>query len=258
MIWHQPTNSRGNYNYNSFFYTDCEWRHHFHKNFELIYVFSGNLQLKVDSISETISAGDFALIHPNQVHSFNSIEENYIWIAVFSEDFVKEFARITKGKYGLSLAFKCSDAEQEYLKSVLLTNEKQDILSLKACLYTVCNRYLKEIKTSEKPNINTDLAHVIIDFTEKNFRENITLADIAKETGYEYHYFSRCFKRIFNINFKTFLNQYRFNYAENLILQGEKSLAEIAMESGFGSVRNFNRIYRRFANKTPTAIKDLK
>lgn len=252
MILHQQDNSKGNYNYNLLIYKNGEWAPHFHKNYELLYVFSGELQLKVDNLCETLTEGQFALIHPNQVHSFKTIKENLIWVAVFSEDFIKEFAKKAKGKCGQSLAFCCNAVESEFLKSVLLKEEKQEILSLKAALYTVCNRYLKEIRMTEKASAKTDLAHVIIDYTEKNFRENITLSDIAKFTGYEYHYFSRCFKQLFNINFKTFLNQYRFNYAQNLILEGNKGLAEIAMESGFGSVRNFNRIYRRFANQTPS------
>lgn len=252
MIMHQPDNSRGNYNYNLWIYENGEWMPHFHKNYELLYVFSGKLELTVDNICETLSEGEFALIHPNQVHSFSTTENNLIWIAVFSEDFVKEFARKTKGKYGESLGFRLSDIEHEYLKKVLLNDKEQDILALKANLYTVCNRYLKEIKISDNPRLKENITHIIINYTEKNFRENITLADIARETGYEYHYFSRCFKKLFNINFKTFLNQYRFSYAESLILEGGKSLAEIAMESGFGSVRNFNRIYRRFTDKTPS------
>ena len=36
MIYHQPGNSLGNYNYNTYFYTGKEYAPHFHKNLELI------------------------------------------------------------------------------------------------------------------------------------------------------------------------------------------------------------------------------
>ena len=41
MIFHQPHNSKTNYNYNAFFYQKEKWDPHFHKNFEVIYVLEG-------------------------------------------------------------------------------------------------------------------------------------------------------------------------------------------------------------------------
>ncbi len=251
MILYQTDNSLGNYNYNIYTYKNGHWAPHFHKNFELIYVSEGELNLTVDSLSGTMQKGDFALVLPNQVHSFSTPKSSLIWVGVFSEDFIKEFAKMVKGKIGDRLYFNCNADQLSFLKTALLNQTEKDILSLKACLYIVCSSCSKQIKFTENPIQNSDLAHRIIEFTENNFRENITLSDIAVKLGYEYHYFSRCFKRIFNMNFKTFLNHYKFNYANELMLNTDLSLAEIAMESGFGSLRNFNRIYRQFANVTP-------
>lgn len=255
MVIYQAGNSLGNYHYNIFTYKNGYWEPHFHKSFELIFVLDGELCLTVGSKQELIPKNGFALVLPNTVHSFSTPVSSLIWVGVFSEDFVKEFAKTVKGKQGDSLCFFCRDNELEYLRSSLLSEEKQDILSLKACLYIVCNRYLNEIKLIDSEKANSDLAHEIIEFTEKNFRENITLSDTALAFGFEYHYFSRCFKRLFNMNFKTFLNHYKFNYANELMLNTDMSLSEIAMESGFGSLRNFNRIYRQFANATPKTQK---
>ena len=33
MIIHQEHNSLGNHNYNAFFYENCDWFYHFHKNY---------------------------------------------------------------------------------------------------------------------------------------------------------------------------------------------------------------------------------
>ena len=255
MVVHQSGNSLGNYHYNIYTYQNGSWADHFHKSFELIYILDGELSLSVNGDTTVMHKGEFALVLPNEIHSFSTPESSLVWVGVFSEDFVKEFAKKIKGKRGKSLCFKCSDTELEFLRSTLFSGEKQDILSLKACLYIVCSRYLKEITLISFSNKNSDLAHRIIDFTEKNFRENISLADVAEALGYEYHYFSRCFKRLFNMNFKTFLNHYKFNYAKELMLNTDMSLSEIAMESGFGSLRNFNRIYLRFANETPKTQK---
>ncbi len=150
------------------------------------------------------------------------------------------------------MTFTCNRVEMEYLDGTLLSEEKQpDILTMKAGLYMICNSCLKTSRWVDQKEMNKDLAHLIIRYVEENFRRNITLREIADYFGYEYYYFSRCFCNLFHMNFKTFVNQYRFDYAKQLIMKTDYDMTQIAMESGFGSLRNFNRIYKDYAKNTP-------
>ena len=65
MIVHQQHNSLGNHNYNAFFYDNCEWFYHFHKNYELIYILSGEVELTLNGTGYLLAADTFALILPN-------------------------------------------------------------------------------------------------------------------------------------------------------------------------------------------------
>lgn len=258
-IFYQETNSVGNYNYNNHIYNKLQYGHHFHKNFELIYVIKGTASVQVDEKTKIINEGEFVFIFPNQIHSISAPDTSRVWIAVFSRDYISEFASKTSGKVSADLTFTCSEDETEYLLKTLMTKtQKTDIYSLKSCLYMVCSRFLKECTLVDKPNIKDDLAHTIIKYLEENFKNDITLMDISKEFGYEYHYLSRCFKNIFHIPFKSFLNLYRFDYAMYLLLKTDKNMTEIAIESGFGSLRNFNRIYKKFSDKTPMEVRKQK
>ena len=51
MFTHQAENSRTNYHYNSFIYTNTEWKPHFHRSFELITVLEGTLTLQINDRS---------------------------------------------------------------------------------------------------------------------------------------------------------------------------------------------------------------
>ncbi len=251
MTVYQKSNSAANYNYNIFIYDQYEFLEHFHRNYEVVFVMSGELEITVNDKTDTLRENDFAIVFPNQVHSFRTYDNSRAWIGVFSEDYVKEFATMTKGKEGKSLAFKCSDSEIAYLKKEFLTTEPKDILQAKASLYMICSRYLMEIELCNVNVSRQKLAHSIIRYVENNFLEDITLERLAKDLGYEYHYFSRCFKNIFRTSFKTYVNQHRYEYAKNLILKTDHTFITIAHQSGFGSLRNFNRIYREFAGITP-------
>ena len=74
---------------------------------------------------------------------------------------------------------------------------------------------------------------------------------MAKELGYEPHYLSRYFNQFFSKSFKRVLNEYRVSYAKELMASGERSLSRVALESGFQSIRNFNRVYRELEKEEP-------
>ena len=84
MLHHQEENSRGNYNYNIIPYNDISWVPHFHKNFELICVLSGEILITVNGRTELMQKGDYALILSNQIHSFETRGSSECWIAVFA------------------------------------------------------------------------------------------------------------------------------------------------------------------------------
>lgn len=83
----------------------------------------------------------------------------------------------------------------------------------------------------------------ITDYIANNYTENITLKDISKKLSYNYSYLSRNFKRLFGICFNDFVNLYRIEKAISLLSEENTKIANIALESGFQSVRSFNAIF---------------
>ena len=59
MIIHQEHNSLGNHNYNAFFYDNCDWFNHFHKNYELVHVLEGEVVLTLNGSQFLLKQGDF-------------------------------------------------------------------------------------------------------------------------------------------------------------------------------------------------------
>lgn len=251
MLIYQPTNSLSNHNYNAVIYENANWYMHFHKNLELVYVIEGEVKAFLNENEYNLVKNDFFLVLPNQIHGYASVGNSKIWIGVFSEDYVREFNQITKNKIGDNPIFNCSDEELLFLKSCLLKTEPPDLITLKSCLYFACGRYLKSTNLKDFKNQDDGVIYKIIEYTENNFKNDITLKKMALDLGYEYHYLSRKFNNFFHMNFRNFVNQYRFEYAQNLILNKNLTMAQIAMESGFGSIRNFNRIYKIFSNSPP-------
>ncbi len=88
-------------------------------------------------------------------------------------------------------------------------------------------------------------------FLFQHFREHITLEQVARQSGYTIHYFSRLFGRLTGKTFTDFLLELRLNYAKMLLLSTDLSITVIAEKSGFGSVSNFHRRFRKKCGVSP-------
>ena len=249
-IFHQKWNSRGNYNYNANTYFNTDWMPHFHKNFELIYVLDGKLSLTVNGTTEEMREGDYALILSNQIHSFHSEGRSNIWIAIFSEQFVPHFAGAVKKLEGKRSVFRCEDSVHAFVFENLLYAESS-VTMKKACFYALCDQYLKQIPLSERKSRNDDLICRLLDYVEEHYREDLTLTSVAEQFGYEYHYLSRILNQSYHINFSSLVNEYRLDHAVRLLETTDKSITDIAMESGFQSIRNFNHVFQRVIGVSP-------
>ncbi len=252
MVFHQDGNSLGNYNYNAFFYDNVEWPPHFHRNFELVHLLRGEVSLTVGGVQETLREGDYALVLSNQIHSYLRISDFLMWIAVFSEDFVPDFAAIMTDRQSRRLSFRF-DSETHcaaLIRSNLIFGHSSVIMK-KACFYAACDRYLQIAELEERRSKNDFLICALLDYIARHFTENITLHDTAAHFGYEYHYLSRLLNRSYKLDFRALVNRYRVDRAAELLRQGVLPITSVAMQSGFQSIRSFNYVFRELKGCAP-------
>ena len=256
MIFYQVSNSNIPYNYNTSFYHNYSWITHLHRDYEIIYVIEGALYVHIGKHSQHFSAGDCVLILPNQVHRLESLGESYIWTCVFAKEYVPEVHKLLQDRICQDNKVCLSDRDRQLLFRKLI-GQNADLLEKCAILTLVCSAFMdtRSELNFTKPSYSgiERMLHQIIFYIENHFQEDITLTEMAQNLGYEAHYLSRCFNSLFKKNFKQFINEYRVNYARQLMTEYRKTktLAEIAHESGFQSVRNFNRSYRNVMGYSP-------
>lgn len=254
MIVHQQHNSLGNHNYNAYFYDNCEWFYHFHKNYELIHVISGEVELTLNDKKYPLTAGTFALILPNEFHAYHTPVCSCAWVGVFSADFVSEFAIQTQSKRASSPIFTCDPSIQTFLLKYLITASAPPTLLLKSALYACCNEFLTKVTLRDASDENSFICD-ILSYISVNYREEISLLTAAEALGYEYHYLSRRFHNQFHDNFKHFLNVYRTDFAREQLLHTDLDITEIAHSSGFQTIRTFNRVFKAQTGMTPSEFR---
>ena len=239
----------GNYTYNAFFYTKRTFSSHFHRNYELMYVESGRADTVVNGEEISLSEHELILISPFTVHSFVVDETSRVWVAVFSDDFITAFSE-KSGNIRYS-KFVCSQAAQAFLCENLFFEGQPELFLAKSCLYLVVSECQRNAIAYDIKN-ELDFRSRLINYISENLAYDITLSDAAATLNYEYHYCSSVFHRCFGVNFKEFVNIFRFEEACKLLSDSNKDISGIADECGFKSIRNFNRVFKKMADMTPS------
>lgn len=250
MLFHQPHNSMGNYNYNARVYREEVWQHHFHKNLELICVLSGEVSCDVNNRIYQLKTGDFGLCLPYDVHAYTPSENTKYYVLVFSGDYVRLFENQIRGKSADGFVFTPSGETKDFLMKNLVENKSPTVYTLKSCLYSVCDEFLKRVALSDNKDRKQSII-AITDYLSKNHTRDIGLDDIARLLGYDYHYVSRYFHSVFDMSFAELLGAYRLETAIRLMDETDEKIADIAFESGFGSVRSFNYTFKKHFGISP-------
>jgi AraC-like DNA-binding protein len=84
-----------------------------------------------------------------------------------------------------------------------------------------------------------------------HFQECLTLNEAARLANMSPAAFSRFFHCATARPFIRFVNEIRIGHASRLLLETDKSIAEIAFESGFENLSNFNRRFREIQGTVP-------
>ena len=86
--------------------------------------------------------------------------------------------------------------------------------------------------------------------------ENVSSEKLAEKIRYDYAYLSRIFRKTVGISYNSYVNHYRLGHACYLLENTNYSITQCALESGYDSVRSFNRNFKSYLNTTPKNYRD--
>ena len=93
-------------------------------------------------------------------------------------------------------------------------------------------------------------------YMERNFQNpNLSIVDIATGCSVNANYLCGTFKSITGETINHYVNNLRVNKAKNLILDTNKSIAEISSLCGFNDAKYFCKVFAKYTNHTPTSFK---
>lgn len=240
---------------------------HFHKNYELLIPTAGTSHITIDGREYAISAEQAILIHPFQIHYIRIECGAKLWCSVFSGQLVGGLNAMLEGNKPRTPVFCPSQGVAAFFLREMQTHfnswqawrqlTKVQQMAAKAALYAVGCEYVAqaELLPDRKDGKAENLAADVARYVSQNYKNNVSLKNVAKDLGYSYQYLSKMFHSLFGINFKSLLNQYRAERAIRMLQETSLPITQVAFESGFQSLRSFNHVCVSTFGQTPTQLR---
>ena len=101
----------------------------------------------------------------------------------------------------------------------------------------------------------TSLVYRAARMLEKSCGSGQSLKEIAEQLGCTDRHLRRVFIEEYNVSPIQYLQTCRLLLAKNLLTETDLSVLEVAMTSGFGSLRRFNDLFKKQYKISPTALR---
>jgi AraC family transcriptional regulator len=106
-------------------------------------------------------------------------------------------------------------------------------------------------KPASAPELEARRLARVLDFVEARLADEITLNDLAAEACLSPFHFARLFRQAMGLPPHRYVTQRRVQAAKEKLNFQDSTLAEIAIDTGFGCQANFTRVFRRATGFTP-------
>jgi AraC-like DNA-binding protein len=116
----------------------------------------------------------------------------------------------------------------------------------------------KELKTLSSPSFlesfnlsENEPIQRAMKFIMQNFQRQIHVKELLQVTNMSNTAFCNAFRYTYRMSFSTYLMKLRIGYASRQLLSGAKNISEVAYDSGFDNLSNFNRQFKKIKGTTP-------
>lgn len=223
---------------------------HIHEYSELLYCMQGTCKVIVNNRQIFLKEQQYIFLPPNYIHQYCRTNARII-CAVFSNDFIPLFFRMTSGKSIAVSALKSGDLSSVFEE--LPQIDKNNILLISAYLNLICAKVFEDSQFLIENQIDGVLYQKVISYISTNFTEDISLKELAKKFNYNEKYLSHSLHTLTHMHFSQLVGIYRIEYAKTLLLGTPQTpISEIALNCGFSAINTFNRVFKKSVGVTPT------
>jgi len=271
-------------NINIFEYiTEKDEPEHTHEFLEIVYVKKGKGWHCINGACNEFKKGDIIFINFGQSHSFRPNENMSIVNILISPQFIDNDLLHSENAVEILALTAFEEFEGRVDRLVPMVSFKgRELIEIESLIEnmiyefntkgvnykTALRGYLlvlltKIFREMQKKDIGLVLQKIdkiapeILEYIEKNYREKISLSELAKKCFYNPSYFSRVFKDYYGKTLMDYIHEKRVNEAMRLIRETDMSIEAVAHSVGYSDRKQFYKIFKEYMGITPSKARKV-
>ena len=244
---------------------------HKHEFIELVYIAKGSATETIDGISYEVSRGDIIFINYGATHTFSS-EESFSHVELFFSPQILENGAITpenaisllslsafddlrREKSGGRISFPSEmQHEIEFILDAMLREQNRNGKNSRTILESYLNiliARMNEVAASSGNCFANDVWESLKAYIDSNPSDEMTLSSLAAKSFYNPSYFSRVFKKKFDLSPIEYVRKKRIEKAIHLLVCSDHTVDDIISRTGFSDRSAFYHAFSKETGMTP-------
>lgn len=241
---------------------------HKHSEFEINYISTGSCIMGIGDEYVPLKAGDCIVIRPYVSHCFMvdaskgcsivQLEYSFLLPENGSGDIpiFKDHSHFCKFSFcdglGKALENVCEAFREQSSKDEFSTALLDFAL---AQFYVVLSKfYSKSIK--DEVSLEQGVVVEVIKYINNHIEEELNLEAVAERYNVSTRYMRKYFNKYLGMNCTQYISLLRIARAKEMLWNTDKSITDIAMNTGFNSSQYFSRVFNKYTNMTPLEYRE--
>lgn len=250
---------------------------HFHPEYEINFIYNakGAKRTIGDHIGE-IDDYELVMIGPNIYHGWENhkndrtkviheitiqFPRNLFDPEILDKNILKPIKELFKSSnQGILFSKETTKRVESRLNLISKKSGFDNFLEFQSLLYDLAisrnKKILSNMSFEEQNDFhNSQRIEKIYNYIKANYNQKIRVEDVASSINMTIVSFSRLIKQRTGKTFIEFVNELRLGYATRKLIETNESITEICFNCGFNNISNFNRIFKKKQNCTPSEFR---
>ncbi|WP_233567165.1 helix-turn-helix transcriptional regulator [Cohnella endophytica] len=227
--------------------------------FDLLFVVKGTLHIGEESSHWSLRRGDALVLLPDKHHyPVKPCEESteFYWVHFQSPNRWQEGERLP-GANAIVLAKQWAVADFDHaerlIRKLIGLAVKPRSLSLweEQSAFWDLLRYMEEGGNADNQSPSRLIAEKAEAYIKRFYPTDVTNETLANALHFHPNYVTRCMKEVYGCTPMSYLNRYRIEQAQLLLLKTEGGISSIAEQVGFRYAPYFSNCFRKLIGESP-------
>ncbi|MGM0602510.1 MAG: AraC family transcriptional regulator [Bacillota bacterium] len=252
---------------------------HHHNAYEIIIQNNGTGSFFIKDKNYNMKAQTLFLINEYDIHHYffpEKLKTYDRFVLYIKSDFLNNYFNYIKDDFKpvdiFKKEIKCLKLNEPEYKQLKFLSERMilELTKEKTGYRSIVNSYLLQFFVTihrllennkynglKEKGKNEGRLQKIIAYIDDNYKENITLNEIAETLYISKYYLSHFFKDKTGFTIIEFLNNKRIIEAQKMLKNTNLNVTDIAMNVGFNTLNHFERTFKNINGITPTQYRNI-